>query len=67
MNYLQKAIQEYPDKLDIDDYIDEWHLGTSELKLHAYLGIDYEDYKKWAIKPSYLNVLIKKKAGEVNE
>lgn len=32
---------------DIDDYIDSWHDGDSKLTLHEYLGLTWEQYKKY--------------------
>ena len=31
----------------IDDLIDEWHEGDSELPLHEFLGWTEEEYKAW--------------------
>ena len=30
----------------IDDLIDEWHEGDSDLELYEYLGMTFEEYKK---------------------
>ncbi len=32
---------------DIDDKIDEWHKGDSNLPLHEFLGMTEEEYAKW--------------------
>lgn len=29
---------------DIDDYIHAWHIGNSELSLHEYLGMTFDEY-----------------------
>lgn len=29
---------------DIDDYVDEWHLGDSTLELFEYLGLTENEY-----------------------
>jgi hypothetical protein len=34
-------------KENIDDLIDEWHESNSELPLHEYLGLTWEQYKHW--------------------
>lgn len=31
----------------IDDRIEEWHKGNSNLELHEYLGMTFEEYKKF--------------------
>lgn len=32
---------------NIDDLIDQWHNGDSELSLHEYLGMTVEEYEEW--------------------
>lgn len=34
---------------DIDDYIDAWHTDPNPFgpKLHTYLGMTWEQYKRW--------------------
>lgn len=34
--------------VDIHDFIGEWHDSESELSLHEYLGMTWEEYKAWA-------------------
>lgn len=36
----------------IDDRVDEWHKGDSELPLHEYLGMTWEEYSDFVTKPS---------------
>jgi hypothetical protein len=33
--------------IKIKDKIEEWHNSDSELKLHEYLGMTWEEYKTW--------------------
>lgn len=33
----------------VDDLIDEWHEGNSNLPLHEFLGMTKEEYNKWII------------------
>jgi len=39
----------YPALTDeqVNDLIDEWHDGDSDLELHEYLGMSLEEYKKF--------------------
>ena len=32
---------------EIDDLIDEWHEGDSDLELYEYLGMTFEEYAKF--------------------
>lgn len=38
----------------IDDFIDLWHEGGSELSLHEFLGMTWEEYSAWVVNPSLL-------------
>lgn len=31
----------------IDDFVDEWHEGDSELPIHEYLGLSEQEYAMW--------------------
>lgn len=49
---------------DIDDFIDEWHDGDSDISLHEYLGMTHEEYKYWLENPSQLHwILICRRNG----
>ena len=44
------------DKIDAEierlmDKIDEWHEGDSNVELHEFLGMTWEEYKVFALKP----------------
>ena len=44
------------DNNKIDDMVDEWHDGASELLLHEYLGWTFQEYKTWvesSVPPRY--------------
>jgi hypothetical protein len=41
---LGVKVEEYK---SIDDIIDEWHKGDSDLELHEYLGMSLEEYGKF--------------------
>lgn len=45
---MEKTIGE-----SIDDKIDEWHEGDSELSLHEYLGMTWEVYQKFVTENNY--------------
>jgi len=36
---------------DLPDHIDRWHDGDSELELHEYLGLTWEEYSEWIMTP----------------
>jgi len=37
---------------DIDGIIDKWHEGDSDLSLHEFIGITYNQYKEYVKNPS---------------
>jgi len=36
---------------DIDDFIEIWHNGSYDCKLHEFLGMSLEEYKLWVMHP----------------
>lgn len=43
---------------DIDDYIDEWHEGDSELPLNQFLGMTESEYQLFVQDESYLASIV---------
>jgi hypothetical protein len=45
---------------EIDDYVDMWHEGKAgrRLELHEFLGMTWDEYCLWAVKPSMLPAII---------
>lgn len=44
---------------EIDDYIDMWHDGDSELELYEFLGMTQIEYRLWVEDDSILKEIIK--------
>lgn len=42
----------------IDEYIDKWHEGESELSLHTFLGMSWDEYAQWLKTPDALTTII---------
>ena len=42
----------------IDDYVDNWHDGNSNLELHEFLGLTHDEYTQWVEKPGSLEDII---------
>lgn len=51
---------------EIDDYIDKWHDGDSELPLHAYLGMSRDEYAAWIESPDSLTYIVSARLYNVN-
>jgi|SRR5690606_17839685 len=44
---------------EIDGFVDMWHEDQdTELELHEYLGMTWEEYSVWATKPSVLPFIL---------
>lgn len=49
---------------DLDDYIDAWHENPSNLHLHTFLGLSWDDWGVVATNPSALRYVVQaRKAG----
>ena len=57
-NFIQNCLtgDALPD--EIDDCIDQWHDGSSELPLHTYLGMSWDEYATWIESPNSLVYII---------
>ena len=58
-NFIDQCIngETTPDK--IDDWVGEWHDNASITgDLHDYLGMTWDEYSRWATKPSLLNSIL---------
>ena len=43
---------------EIDDYVEAWHSSESELELHDFLGLSWQEYSLWVSHPDYIYVII---------
>ena len=43
---------------DIDDFVDRWHQGRSNLELHDFLGMTWDEYSAWVRSPNLLPLII---------
>jgi hypothetical protein len=68
-SFIEKCINGDASLDEIDDYIDAWHDSDSDLELHEYLGMTWEEYSAWAVKPKLLAWIInaRRKGIELNE
>ena len=39
---------------EIDDFVDRWHEGDSDLSIHEFLGMTREEYLSWVKDPNAL-------------
>lgn len=58
-NFIEMCINGEALEDEIDDFVEKWHEGEcSDLDLHEYLGMSWEDYSIWATNPSVLRFII---------
>ena len=66
-SFIEKCINGDASLDEIDDYIDEWHDSDSDinLELHEFLGMSWEEYSLWAVKPSLLAEILNHRKQDV--
>lgn len=65
-NFIEKCIDGDALYDEIDDYIAEWHEGTSDLPLHEYLGMTRDEYKLWFANANILPLIITAHRNHMN-
>lgn len=58
-NFINKCLSGDAFLDEIDDYIDEWHDGNSNLLLNEFLGMTEEEYNYFAMDEDVLPFIIK--------
>ncbi len=60
MNFIQLCLSGEVLEEDIDEFIDNWHEGKAGQyqSLHEFLGMSWEEYSIWVIKPSSLPLIL---------
>lgn len=61
-NFIQQVKDGNVKIEQIDEFVDQWHNGTSPLELHEFLGMTKDEYSLWVTHPQYLEDIVKKKA-----
>ncbi len=57
-NFIQKCLSGDALLDEIDDYIDEWHDSDSDVPLHTFLGMSWEEYAVWMKSPDNLTYIV---------
>ena len=67
-SFIEKCINGDASLDEIDDYIDEWHDSDLDinLELHEFLGMSWEEYSLWAVKPSLLAEILNHRKQDVS-
>jgi len=67
-SFIEKCINGDASLDEIDNYIDEWHDSDSDinLELHEFLGMSWEEYSLWAVKPSLLAEILNHRKQDVS-
>ncbi len=61
--FMEDCLSQEVQPEDIDDYVDRWHSSdtANQQQLHEYLGLSWEEYKRWCADPQELSSIIEKK------
>jgi hypothetical protein len=51
---------------EIDDFVEEWHNGESDLSLTEFLGFTKEEYALWVEQPQSLRSILFCRKNEIN-
>lgn len=57
-DFMSLVMQGYALPDEIDDFVDIWHEGDSEIPLHEFLGMTEQEYSLWIKDASFLNEII---------
>ncbi|MFI5159208.1 MAG: hypothetical protein ACHQF4_10110 [Sphingobacteriales bacterium] len=57
-NFIKDCINGYALPSEIDDYIDQWHDGDSNISLHEFLGMSKKEYVLFVEDESYLPLIV---------
>ena len=44
---------------DIDEFVDKWHEGDTEVPIHEYLGMTRDEYFSWVQDPNVLSSIVR--------
>lgn len=58
-NFIQSCLEGDAFLSEIDDFIDSWHEGDSNLSLHEFLGMTRDEYEIWLKNPDMLPFIIR--------
>lgn len=63
VTFIELCKQGKAEPCDIDEYIEAWHNLSDKdplykSPLHTFLGMTWEQYSIWLIKPSYLEKIV---------
>ena len=56
--YMELCLEGLADLTEIDDYIEKWHSGTSDIPIYKYLGMTRNEYALWVEKPEALRFIL---------
>ncbi len=57
-NFIQKCEKGEVLLEEVDDFIDAWHEGKSNMLLHEFLGMTKAEYNLWVVDPNVLPYIV---------
>ncbi len=59
MNFINLCLEGDVLEDEIDEFVDGWHDDENlNIELHDYLGMSWEEYSVWAVRPSVLPFIL---------
>ena len=59
MNFINLCLEGDVLEDEIDEFVDGWHDDENlNMELHEYLGMSWEEYSVWAVRPSVLPFIL---------
>lgn len=57
-SFIEKCLRGEVLMEKIDDFVNEWHEGKSDIELHNFLGMTWEEYSLWVADPAILPFIV---------
>ncbi|MFC5668189.1 hypothetical protein ACFP3U_35150 [Kitasatospora misakiensis] len=57
-SFVEAALSGRASLDDLDDFVDAWHDGDSDLPLHEYLGMTWDEYRTCTERPESLRYIL---------
>lgn len=62
MNFVELYLKGSVPACDIDKFVEAWHeWEVTDLDLHEYLGLSWDEYTEWVFHPSKLSEILSRR------
>ena len=57
-NFIERCLNGLATPEQIEDVVEDWHTGDSKLSLREHLGLNEEEYHRWALSGAAIHAII---------